>query len=499
MPKKKPAKGEMAKVASENLGFESLRPGQKEAVTAILDGHDTLVVQPTGSGKSAIYQIAGLLIDGATVIVSPLIALQKDQVDSIQNNDLEAAAAAAMNSPRGASEGGEQLSQIQSGEIEYIFLAPEQLRKKETIDSLKGANISLFVVDEAHCISQWGHDFRPDYLLLGPVIEALGHPRTLALTATAAPPVRKEIIERLRMRDAAVFVRGLDRANIYLRVDQFKSEQEKRDAVVHRARWAEKPGIIYVGTRKAAQQIHEALEAESVISLFYHGGLAAKERERIQECFMSGDAEAIVATNAFGMGIDKADIRFVYHYDVPESLDAYYQEIGRSGRDGLRAEAALFYREADIGSQGFKAEARANPEFLEKIAATISGSSKPVPLADLANQLGVTERKLAVAVHQLENIGAAEIKIGRGIRNIGKLSPAEAARLAGEEQERRREAGRQRLEFMRAYAGTKGCRREHLLCYFGEEYSGACEFCDNCDAASGKPSVDPAVGTRREI
>jgi ATP-dependent DNA helicase RecQ len=404
-----------------------------------------------------------------------------------------------MNSTRRASELEDQLRQIQSGEIEYIFLAPEQLRKKETIESLKRANVSLFVVDEAHCISQWGHDFRPDYLLLGPVIEALGHPRTLALTATAAPPVREEIIDRLRMRDAAVFVQGLDRSNIYLRVDHFESEQEKRDAVVHRARWAEKPGIIYVATRKAAQQIHEALESEGASSLFYHGGLAAKERERIQERFMSVDAEVIVATNAFGMGIDKANIRFVYHYDVPEALDAYYQEIGRSGRDGLRAEAALFYREADIGSQGFKAEARANPELLERIVQALAEANKPVPLANLAKQMGLTQRRLSAAIHQLENIGTAEIKIGRGVRRIGNMSPAEAARLAVEEQEHRREAGRQRLECMRAYAGIKGCRREHLLRYFGEEYKGPCDFCDNCDAASGKPAVDPAVGTRREI
>ena len=220
--------------ARETLGFETLRPGQGEAIESVLRGVDTMVVQPTGSGKSAIYQIAGLLIPGSTLIVSPLIALQKDQVDAIEEQSL--AEAAALNSTQSATRLHNTLDRLQSGEIEYLFLAPEQLSKVETIQALRKANISLFVVDEAHCVSEWGHDFRPDYLTLGKVIEELGHPTILAMTATASGPVRKEIAQRLGMRKPKVFVRGFDRPNIYVRVDHFQSEAEKRDAVVHRAR-----------------------------------------------------------------------------------------------------------------------------------------------------------------------------------------------------------------------------------------------------------------------
>jgi ATP-dependent DNA helicase RecQ len=287
----KATRSDIENVARDKLGFENLRAGQMEAVQSVLKGRDTLIVQPTGSGKSAIYQIAGLLIEGCTVVVSPLIALQKDQVDSIAGLGLdESAAAAAVNSTKRVSEIEERRRQIEHGEIEYIFLAPEQLRKPETIETLKRAGISLFVVDEAHCISEWGHDFRADYLRLGNVIEALGHPRVLALTATASPVVRAEIVERLGMRQPKIMVRGFDRPNIYLRVDRFETEPEKRDALVHRVVWAEKPGIVYVGTRKAAEEIMEALAQESVSSLFYHGGLRGKEREEIQEKFMSGGA-----------------------------------------------------------------------------------------------------------------------------------------------------------------------------------------------------------------
>ena len=322
-------KRDIAKTARERFGFETLRPGQKEAIQSLLDGGDTLVVAPTGSGKSAIYQIAGLLLKGSTVVISPLIALQKDQIDSI--NASEAAPAALINSTQKVSEARETLESIEEGEVKYVFLAPEQLHKKETVETLKAAGVALFVVDEAHCISEWGHDFRPDYLQLGPVIEGLDRPLVLAMTATASPEVRDDIIQRLGMRKPNVFVHGFDRPNISLRVDHFSTEQEKREALMRRISWAEKPGIVYVATRKNAEALMAALSEAGEEALFYHGGLKAKEREAIQEQFMNGHAGVIVATNAFGMGIDKADIRFVYHYDISDSLDSYYQEIGRAG------------------------------------------------------------------------------------------------------------------------------------------------------------------------
>src|SRR5690349_10319697 len=231
MPRKR---SEIAKIAREKLGFESLRPGQEEAVQAIVDKYDTLVVQPTGSGKSAIYQIAGLLIEGATVIVSPLIALQKDQVDSIQDQDQNSADALAVNSHAPAAELRERLAKVEQGKVEYIFLAPEQLRKAETIEGLKSAGVSLFVVDEAHCVSEWGHDFRPDYLRLGNVIERLGHPPVVALTATAAPPTRDDIVSRLGLRDPVQVIASFDRPNLHLTGHLFHDEDMRRAEVVER-------------------------------------------------------------------------------------------------------------------------------------------------------------------------------------------------------------------------------------------------------------------------
>jgi ATP-dependent DNA helicase RecQ len=469
---------EIAKIARERLGFESLRPGPEEAVRAIVDKIDTLVVQPTGSGKSAIYQIAGLLIDGSTVIVSPLIALQKDQVDSIQ--DQNSADALAVNSHAPAAELRERLEKVEQGKVEYIFLAPEQFRKQETIEGLTNAGVSLFVVDEAHCVSEWGHDFRPDYLRLGHVIAEIGHPTVLAMTATASPRVREEIVQRLKMRKPKVLVQGFDRPNIYLRVDRFKTVGEKRDALVHRVVWADKPGIVYVGTRKAAEEIMRALEEEGVESSFYHAGLKPKEREEIQERFMSGESEVIVATNAFGMGVDKSDVRFVYHFDAPDSLDAYYQEVGRSGRDGEKAEAILFYRKEDIGAQSFKTGAgKVDPGLMEQIAARVKEEGGQADPEVLADELGVSRRKAISALQHLEDAG----------------DPGAAA----EQQELRRQVKKERLEQMRAYADLTTCRREMLLRHFGDDFTGPCDTCDNCEAAAGGLKVDSAVGTRREV
>jgi ATP-dependent DNA helicase RecQ len=490
---------EILRVARGNYGFESLLPGQEEAIRSILANKDTLVVMPTGSGKSAIYQIAGLMLDGAVLVISPLIALQKDQVDSINAQESEAEAV-VINSTQRTAELRESAEKIQQGEGKFIFLAPEQLRKQTTIEMLEAANIKLFVIDEAHCISEWGHDFRPDYLQLGPAIERLGHPTVLAMTATASGEVREEIISRLGMRNAKVFVHGFDRPNIYLRVDHYESEDQKLEALIHRVHWADKPGIVYVGTRKAAENIMRQLDEEGVRALFYHGGLKASDRNHIQEQFMSGGAEVIVATNAFGMGIDKADIRFVYHFDISDSLDSYYQEIGRAGRDGEKAEAVLFFRPEDLGTASFKAgESKLDPAEAERVAEIIADQEGPVEPEEISEQANLSERKLVTAIHRLEDVGALEVLPTGEVQLSDDADVSAAAAAAAEEQERRREMKRQRLGKMQEYADTSKCRREHLLQYFGDDFTGPCKNCDNCEAAGNDIHVDPAIGTRREV
>ena len=395
-------------VARKNFGYTGFRCGQEEAIRAILAKQDTLVVMPTGAGKSAIYQIAGLMMNGPVLVVSPLIALQKDQVDSIQSQKTKAEAV-LINSTQKTSKLCESFERIQEGCCKFIFLAPEQLRKEETVEALSQANITLFVVDEAHCISEWGHDFRPDYLQLGHAVQRLNHPVVLAMTATASARVREEIIARLGMREPKILVGGFDRPNIYLRVDHFKEEDKKMEALIHRVRWAEKPGIVYTGTRKTAETIMRSLAEEGVEALYYHAGLKAAEREEIQNKFMSGDAEVIIATNAFGMGINKADIRFVYHYDAPDSLDSYYQEIGRAGRDGEKAEAILFFREQDIGAQAFHTgQGKVDMKQLEVVVEAIAEQEQPIAPKEIVEETSLSTRKLTGALQRLEDAGVVE-------------------------------------------------------------------------------------------
>ena len=342
---------EIAQVARDRLGFEKLRGGQGEAVRAVLDGRDTLVVMATGAGKSAIYQIAGWLIEGATVVISPLISLQHDQIENIEEEQLGEAAAIDASVSKTRRE--ERLEELADEELELPFLAPEQLAREETVERLAGANVSLLVVDEAHCISEWGHDFRPDYLRIGPVAERLGSPTVLALTATASPPVREEIIERLNMRTPEVIIRGFDRPNIRLEVDRYHDERHKRRALVERAKNVGGPGIVYVATRRGAEETAAELEEAGLRARPYHAGLPKSERDEAQEAFMADQLDAIAATTAFGMGVDKPNVRFVLHSEPSDSVDSYFQEVGRAGRDGEPAEAVLFYRIEDLGLRRF--------------------------------------------------------------------------------------------------------------------------------------------------
>src|SRR3954447_23158719 len=321
--------GRIERAAREVFGFEELQPGLKQAVERVLDGCDTLAVMSTGYGKSAIYQIAALLIPGPTVVVSPLIALQSDQVTELERE--HAGGAAAVSSIVGAAGRREALDELSEGSLEFLFLSPEQLANDDLLAEVAAARPSLFVVDEAHLISEWGHDFRPDYLKLGAVAETLGRPPVLALTATAAPPVRDEIVERLGMRSPEVIVRGFDRPEIWLGVERFHAERSKREALLERVAAEPKPGIVYAATRRLSEELAGELPEHGVSAVAYHAGLSRRARMAAQEAFMAEEVEVVVATTAFGMGVDKPNVRFVFHSEPADSVDSYYQELGRGG------------------------------------------------------------------------------------------------------------------------------------------------------------------------
>ena len=472
--------------ARDTFGWDTLRPAQLEAMQALMTGRDALVVMATGAGKSAIYQVPAVLLTGTTLVISPLIALQEDQIAGIDSAG--APRAVAINSTRSARDLEATWRAVEKHEAEYVFVAPEQLANSDVISRFEAANVSLIVVDEAHCVAAWGHDFRPDYLRIADTVRRLGHPPVLALTATAPPPVRQEIIDRLALDDPAVVATGFDRPNITLEVDRYVNRADKERAVLDRVPDLPQPGLLYTATRKDAEFYAEELSDRGLRTAAYHAGMKRSEREAVHEQFLDGRFDVVAATSAFGMGIDKPDVRFVVHASVPDSLDNYYQQLGRAGRDGESALALLFYRPEELSLGRFFASHRPDEDFLAQVFELLRSGGR-TKIKDLRAALDAGSRKVTAAINLLEQVDAVAGE-GRGF-TARDLSADEALRRATDRAAAEERLARSRVEMLREYADTRNCRRSFLLGYFGEAFDPPCGNCDRCCATESTEHPEP--------
>ncbi|MCC6806406.1 MAG: RecQ family ATP-dependent DNA helicase [Deltaproteobacteria bacterium] len=480
------AAGDAITMALKQFGLTALRSSQREVIESVIAGHDTLAVMPTGAGKSLCYQLPAMLLDGITIVVSPLISLMKDQVDSMRAVGVPAI---DVTSQSDESERRNRIEQIARGEAKLVYVAPERFRSQRFIEVLQRTKIALFAIDEAHCVSQWGHDFRPDYLRLEAMLTELKPERRVALTATATPEVRGDIERALGLKDAKVFVRGFDRPNLFFAVESIAKKQKGlRIAALKRENEAGGSCIVYAGTRKNAEALAEELKSEGLKTGVYHAGLADETRKEVQDRFMADGYDVLVATNAFGMGVDKRDVRLVIHADLPRSLEAYYQEAGRGGRDGEPARCTLLFNGSDIRLQEYFIESSHPPAALMR---TLWKTLRDEPAlgSDLQTLEARVQAKntmqLEAAVRQLVSAGL----VVESTRGLEATRPPEGAPPFDADGPMKRAAlETQKLTRIQAYAYSHRCRRFEILSYFGDEDARGKSRCDGCDNCVERPA-----------
>jgi ATP-dependent DNA helicase RecQ len=483
----------------DQFGLDEFRGGQRLAIEHLLNRRHALVVMPTGSGKSLVYQVAALAMPGTALIISPLIALMKDQVDRLQTLGIPAT---FINSSLSSAEQQRRIEKLGRGDYRMVYIAPERLRSRPFVDALRSANVSLLAVDEAHCISQWGHDFRPDYLNIGAMREMLDNPITVALTATATPEVQDDIVRQLGLGEAARVVTGFARPNLVFHVRLTTDLRAKQNAIRKVLSTVRGAGIIYVGTRREAEELAATLEAEFRVPAYvYHGGMDRGQRSMVQDAYLNDPNAIMIATNAFGMGVDRPDVRFVIHYSIPGTLEAYYQEAGRAGRDGRLAQCMLLYAPQDRNLQEWFIE-NDSPSRNELIAlhrAIVArvrdeGIAKVSP-DELIRATRLFEVKLRVGLSQLERYNALERlrddSYGVHLRP-GELSEETLDQIQADVKLWRQHK-REKLTKMIGYAETTTlCRQQMLVTHFGEmspvNAKPCCDF--HIREAKGEPHPD---------
>jgi ATP-dependent DNA helicase RecQ len=477
------------RILRDVFGYSEFRPGQAEVISAVLEGRDTLAVMPTGGGKSVCYQVPALLEnEGITLVVSPLLALMKDQVDALHAMGV---AAAAINSSVPVDDQRRTLADAAEGKLQLLYVAPERFGNGSFVAALRGIRVALLAIDEAHCISQWGHDFRPSYRELGGVRRQVGNPPIVALTATADPRVREDILLRLQLREPVVHVAGFDRPNLRFEVQRVSSLKEKSQAIADELRaLKQESAIVYCGTRKRVEEVTDFLQRSGVKCARYHAGMEDPDRKRIQDAFARDTLRVIVATNAFGMGIDKPDVRMVIHHDMPDSLESYYQEAGRAGRDGEPARCILYYSPRDRSLREFFIE-MAHPEatrVVEVYRALAAAGGERVHVRELMRE--DDEPGINAAIQALAESGLAA-------RRGWQVS---AIRLDGEADidtaglDAHREHSFAKLDAMEDYARSRTCLRARILAYFGSAgHEPACGNCGPCTAGTLTPGETHAA------